>query len=313
MKFPAVASAPAIADSLHALYRARGEDWRRGHLGASIVGHECDRFLWLTFRWASDPKHSGQLLRLFERGNREESWLISDLRAAGMVVRDRDEAGQQFGASVGSFGCHVDGIVTRVPGAPEDREHVLETKSMNKKQFAKLVADGVRRSKPVHFAQMQTGMHLLGKDFALYVVACKDDDAIYVEVVAFDEKFAKKIVDRGVALTVEAIAPKKLDRDYPPCILTSKDGEQWPCQFHSLCHGEEIPERNCRTCESFLVATRTCSLHGRPRSSDEQRAGCGDYMLSPQIVNAVPMSVTMATRSVIYSFASGKTFAGGRR
>ena len=94
--------------ALHAAYERRAAeaapgsdaDWRRDHLGASILGHKCDRYLWLSFRWAQPKKLDGRTLRLLERGKREESWLIDDLRQIGVQVWDRDtdsgHTGQQF-------------------------------------------------------------------------------------------------------------------------------------------------------------------------------------------------------------------------
>ena len=29
-----------------------GQEAPRAHLGASLLGHPCDRYLWLMFRWA---------------------------------------------------------------------------------------------------------------------------------------------------------------------------------------------------------------------------------------------------------------------
>src|SRR6188472_1125091 len=89
---------PTSAAALHAAYEQRAaaaapgsnEDWRRNHLGASIIGHDCDRYLWLSFRWALNPQHEGRLLRLFSRGDREEAWIVQDLRDAGFSVVDRD-------------------------------------------------------------------------------------------------------------------------------------------------------------------------------------------------------------------------------
>ena len=44
------------------------QDGPRQHLGCSVIGHHCERWLWLSFRWAVIEKHSGRLLRLFRRG-----------------------------------------------------------------------------------------------------------------------------------------------------------------------------------------------------------------------------------------------------
>lgn len=58
----------------------------RTHLGASLIGHECSRYLWYTFRWVKHVKHSGQQQRLFNRGHREEARFIEWLEGIGFKV-----------------------------------------------------------------------------------------------------------------------------------------------------------------------------------------------------------------------------------
>ena len=77
-------------DPISALIDAAHEERQekpRPHLGASMLGHKCDRWLWLSFRWAVVEKFPGRILRLFRRGHNEEQQIISDLRAIGLDVR----------------------------------------------------------------------------------------------------------------------------------------------------------------------------------------------------------------------------------
>ena len=60
----------------------------RPHLGASLLGHSCDRWLWLSFKWAVQPTFNGRILRLFRRGHNEEATIISDLRAIGLKIKN---------------------------------------------------------------------------------------------------------------------------------------------------------------------------------------------------------------------------------
>lgn len=60
------------------------EDGRRNHLGASLIGRKCRRELWYSFRWATDTKHKGRMLRLFNRGHREEDRFVDWLRQVGV-------------------------------------------------------------------------------------------------------------------------------------------------------------------------------------------------------------------------------------
>lgn len=59
----------------------------RGHLGASIIGKECWRQVWYDWRWATHVKPKGRMLRLWERGHREEPAFIEWLETVGANVR----------------------------------------------------------------------------------------------------------------------------------------------------------------------------------------------------------------------------------
>ena len=82
---------PHMADA----FRGADEGFRT-HLGASLIGGECSRALWYGFRWATKPKFSGRILRLFNRGHLEEARFISLLLMIGCTVYQQDEKGNQF-------------------------------------------------------------------------------------------------------------------------------------------------------------------------------------------------------------------------
>jgi hypothetical protein len=192
----------------------------RGHMGCSQLGHPCDRWLWLSFRWAVQPKFPGRILRLFRRGQMEEATIVSDLRAIGLDVRG---AGKQQ-ARV-DFGCHVSGSIdaiveSGVPEAPKKR-HIAEFKTHSKKSFDDLEKKGVADSKPEHWVQMQLYMHGTEIDRALYLAVCKDDDRIYTERINYDQAAADKAVERGRRLALS-------DRMPPPI---STDPSWYQCKF----------------------------------------------------------------------------------
>ena len=200
-----------IAALIDAAHEARAEP-PRPHLGCSTLGHPCDRYIWLSFRWAVQPKHPGRILRLFRRGQMEEATIVSDLRAIGMDVRNTDAAQNRV-----DLGCHVsgsiDGIIeSGVPEAPKKR-HVAEFKTHSKKSFDSLVKDGVEQSKPMHYVQMQLYMHGLKIDRALYLAVCKDDDRIYTERVRYVKEVAEKYARRGHYLATAERMPPPISTD----------------------------------------------------------------------------------------------------
>src|SRR5882724_3103940 len=71
-------------------------DERRSHLGASIMGHACSRFIWFGFRWMFHEVHSGQQQRLFQRGHLEEERIVEWLTGIGFEIKTVDVDGKQF-------------------------------------------------------------------------------------------------------------------------------------------------------------------------------------------------------------------------
>ena len=156
-----------ISHTVEAIYASyeREERSERTYLGMSTMGNECDRSLWLQFRWASDPENfDGRKLRLFETGNREEARMLNDLERIGVTVHRVDPAsGKQWEVSgvKGHFGGHLDGVGQGFAEAPV-AEHVLEFKTHNDRSFKELQKKGVEQAKPGHFAQVQLYMHYTG-------------------------------------------------------------------------------------------------------------------------------------------------------
>lgn len=253
----------------------------RPHMGCSQLGHPCDRWLWLSFRWAVQPKFPGRILRLFRRGQMEEATIVSDLRAIGLDVRCA--GGQQTRVD---FGAHVSGSVdaiieSGVPEAPKKR-HIAEFKTYSAKSFADLEKNGVEKSKPEHFVQMQVYMHGTKIDRALYVAVCKDDDRIYTERVRYQKDVAEKYIERGrrIALSDRMPEPISTDPSWYQCKM---------CPAHEFCHETRLTKHvNCRTCAhstSKEDSTWRCERYDADGIPVEfQRQGCDSHVLHPDLV-----------------------------
>lgn len=256
------------------------KDQQRPHIGASLIGHPCDRWIWLAFRWAVQPQFPGRILRLFRRGQMEEATIVDDLRAIGMDVRtSRQQARVEFGSHVSGS---IDAIIeSGVPESTKNR-HIAELKTHNLKSFNDLEKNGVNKSKPAHFVQMQIYMHGTKIDQALYVAVCKDDDRIYTEVVRYEKDIAQRYIDRGHRLALE-------DRMPPPL---SNDPSWYQCKFcdaHEFCHETKTTKHvNCRTCAHSTAkvdSTWRCERHEADGIPVEfQRHGCESHVLHPDLV-----------------------------
>lgn len=259
-------------------YHASKPSKPRPHMGVSLLGHHCDRWLWLNFRWVVVEDFEGRILRLFRRGHKEEDVIISDLRSIGVDIRSSQRRVD--------FGNHVsgslDGVIEKgVPEAPKAR-HVAEFKTHSKKSFDDMEKNGVEKSKPQHFVQMQVYMHGTSIKRALYLAVCKDDDRIYTERVRYDKKVAEDAIIRGKRIAMADRMPEPV----------SADPSWYQCKFcpaHSFCHKAEPTKRiNCRTCaHSTAMADSTwrCERHDADNiPEDFQHQGCADHILHPDMV-----------------------------
>lgn len=261
-------------------YHESHQESSRYHLGCSLLGHPCDRYLWLSFRWAVIEKFNGRILRLFRRGQMEETTIVQDLRAIGMDIRATGGSQSRV-----DFGSHVSGsmdgiIYIGVPEAP-NKKHILECKTHSLKSFAKLTKEGVEKSNFTHYVQMQVYMLGSNIDRAIYYAICKDNDEIYTERVRLDKALAQKYVDRGHRITLS-------DRMPPPL---STDPTWYQCSYcpaKDFCHSSHTTkEVNCRTCSHSTAkenSTWHCARWDDAIPNKAQLNGCDSHVLHPDLV-----------------------------
>ena len=238
---------PSVADRINVLVDAALSAEReatppRTYLGASRLGHACERAL--QFEFAGAPKDEGadfggQTLRIFEIGHQLEDLAIRWLRAAGIDLYTRKgnrPDGEQFGFSVagGRIRGHVDGIIADAPAALGLRTPALwECKTMNAKNWRACVKDGVTVSKPVYAAQiaiyqayMEATVPGISAAPALFTAINKDTAELYHELVPFDAALAQRMSDRAVRILQATDAG-----DLLPRIAASRDF--FECRFCS--------------------------------------------------------------------------------
>ena len=274
----------------------------RPHLGASMIGKECERALWYSFHWAiTGNKLSGRMLRLFDRGQEEEARFIRWLELAGVTVSAVDpRTGQQYTHADPDCGNHfggsMDGACIGLPDAPKTW-HVQEFKTHSDKSFKDVAKKGVLASKPEHYAQMQVYMHWSQMDRALYMAVNKNDDTLYVERIAYD---------KDAVLTLLARAKRVITEKEPPAGISERaDWYQCKCcDYHAICHGrvdeltgligpQALPDVHCRSC-LHSTAELTPDSEGKARWSctrwqadipvEGQYQGCAEHRYIPALI-----------------------------
>lgn len=212
----------------------------RTYLGASRLGHACERALQYEFAGASKDDgadFNGLTLRIFAIGHALEDLAVHWLRSAGLDLFTRKgnrPEGEQFGFSVagGRIRGHVDGIIGATPpeislGVPA----LWECKTMNAKNWRETVAKGVAVSKPVYAAQialyqayMEGLVPGISSNPALFTAINKDTAELYHELVPFDSELAQRTSDRAVRILEATDAGELLPR-------MTLDPEFFECRF----------------------------------------------------------------------------------
>lgn len=264
-------------------YRDESDPFR-SHLGMSIIGRECAREIWYSWRWTTKPQFEGRLIRLFNRGHLEEARFLALLAMIGCKVWYRDDDGNQFHTSDhdGHYGGSLDGVVLGVPDLP-DIPCLVEFKTHGDKSFQKLRVEGVRTAKFEHYVQMQQYMGYQGLKAALYMAVNKNDDDLFAEIVHFDPAVFEQYKERAGRLIQLRTAPPRIHES--PGWFKCKF-----CEHSPVCHGDAQPERNCRTCKFSVPVSGGAWMCENPDapptfllSKEKQLEGCPAYEVNPSI------------------------------
>ncbi len=295
-------------EAIYAAYEADGDDGFRDHLGASLIGKDCERALWHDFRWTTRGRFPGRILRLFETGQLEEDRIVRNLRRTGATVLEVDpDTGRQWRVEScgGHFGGSLDAVAIGLLEAPKTW-HVLEFKTHSAKSFAELRRDGVRLSKPRHFAQMQVYMHLTGLTRAMYVAVCKDTDEIHVERLPADRQEGERLLAKAGRIVFAQHPPSRISNDpaWWQCRL---------CEHHEVCHEGAAAEITCRSClhSTPVEGGWHCARWDRSLSSANQRRACERHLFIPDLVPGVVLDA--GDDWVEYGLHGGGTWINGAR
>lgn len=246
----------------------------RKHLGASIIGRKCDREIFYSFRWSKLVEHESRLLRLFNRGHLEEGRFLAILKAIGIAVYHKDGQNQfKISDCNGHFGGSLDAVGVGVPDLDPKTPCLLEFKTAGDNPFNLLKKNGLRVQKHEHFVQMQAYMYKKRLNFGMYLVVNKNTDEIYAEIVNLDPTVAKDHIQRAENIITSDNITTRISSipSWYECKF---------CDYSDICHHDETPHRNCRTCEYSRPvdgAQWLCVKTGLVLDKHDQLNGCDDY------------------------------------
>lgn len=295
--------------AIYTAYEAANEQWDSLGISVGEIGNPCDRALYYNLRWASAPESiDGRKVSIFRTGDMWEERMVADLEAAGVEVWGQQD---RIRLASGHVRGKRDGVALGVLEAPKT-EHLAEFKSSNAKGFAKIKKDGVRKAKPLHYAQLQLGCEAFGLSRWLYYVTNKDDDERYIERGEYDHAYCARLLARADRIIFNDEPPAKLHED-PNHKMAFECG--W-CRHRGVCHEGAMPRVTCRSClhaspERHGDGAWSCARFTKPLGLDEQREACPLHRFIPATVPGEQVDYDADEETVSYRMPDGSIWIDG--
>lgn len=226
----------------------------RGYIGCSVIGHECDRYIWLNKYGDFTYEIPFRLGRIFDRGKLEEERIFSSLKKLSCF----ELISTQVSFSKDELKGNCDAVLVDRQG----NVYILELKTMNDRNFKALKKYGLSKSNTLYWSQCQAYMKLsrsryetvmewinpttiYGLGFsgvsiskAIFLAVNKNDESLHEEIIDYDPA-----VGEGLVAKAERIDQLK---EMPEGIFSTDKKPQtcFNCSFHKYCYGEINAETN---------------------------------------------------------------------
>ena len=189
------------------LRKKQNDQPERNYIGASVIGGDCDRALQFAFAKAKKEREfSLNTLCKFDLGHSTEELSRWHFWDAGFDLVQKDPGTGEmiaFRQLNGMFKGHPDGVFLGGPkiegvGYPCLWEH----KGVGGKTFREIERDGLKKARPVYWAQVQIEMAYLylDKHPTIFTVWNLDSAERLHLLIDYDQSAAQDLSDRAVRL-----------------------------------------------------------------------------------------------------------------
>lgn len=210
----------------------------RDYLGASSIGDECSRRLWLRLNGHRET-FKADTIRKFNSGHRCEDVMAAHLRMVdGVNLLTHDGNGKQYGWVDGQMRGHYDGLILGLLQAPKTW-HVWENKETNEKKFSEFkklaIADeksALEKWNKVYYAQAVINMHKAGLD-RHYMTVCTPGMRDYWSCrTEANPVYAEGLLSKGKRIAGMTEPPERIGGpDWWQCKM---------CGFYGVCHKKGV-------------------------------------------------------------------------
>lgn len=157
----------------------------RGYIGASVMGNDCDRYIWLNKRDDLEYTLDFKTLSIFRRGTDEEIFLTESVKR----LPDVEFIETQTKLQVPYLKGHTDSLL-KIDG----ELYILEIKTMKQDIFNAHKKKGVKINNFGYWLQCQIYLYIsikvLNQDVkgAILLASNKNTQELHQEIIQFDEK-----------------------------------------------------------------------------------------------------------------------------
>lgn len=123
-----------------------------------------------------------------------------------------------------------------------EEEILFEFKTHSDKSFKDLKKQGMKMSKPMHYAQCCAYGYALKLNYVCYVAVNKNDDDIHLEILPLNHKTGSVLTVKAERIIMQQEPPPRLHEN--PTFWVCKC-----CNYFPICHAKAEIDRNCRSCK----------------------------------------------------------------
>ena len=225
----------------------------RRYIGASSIGHPCERSVALRLRGYPTDTIPPSKQRIFDAGHLFEELAVRELRRAlegsgCELVGTGDILTEQVTYRYYGKVCraHSDGVIIH----PDKKKTLVEIKSANDDSFQITKRLGVRVAHQEYYDQMILMMGLGEMHEGLFYMINKDNSKTYVEVIQFDE-----VIFNYLKARIEYIAAGQDEK----IASSPSDWRCGLCNYKQVCwYGHQVPKDHitCRHCRWSQVTDK---------------------------------------------------------